>query len=45
MYLEYSPQGVHERVNISPRGQTSPLGAKFTPGARGEVKIGPQVST
>jgi hypothetical protein len=30
--------GVNEGVNITPRGQISPLGAKFTPG--GEVKNG-----
>jgi hypothetical protein len=30
-----SPLGVNEGVNISPRGQSSPLGAK------GEVKNGP----
>jgi hypothetical protein len=32
---ECSPLGVNEGVNIPPRGQISPLGAKFTP--RGEV--------
>jgi hypothetical protein len=36
---ECSPLGVNEGVNIPPRGQISPLGAKFNP--RGEVKNGP----
>jgi hypothetical protein len=46
---ECSPLGVYEGVNIIPRGQISPLGAKFIPrgevypcGARGEGKNGPQ---
>jgi hypothetical protein len=34
-----SPRGVIEGMNIPPRGQISPLGAKFT--SRGEVKNGP----
>jgi hypothetical protein len=33
---ECTPLGVNEGVNIPPRGQISPLGAKFTP--RGEVR-------
>jgi hypothetical protein len=28
---ECSPLGVNEGVNIPPRGQITPLGAKFTP--------------
>jgi hypothetical protein len=31
---ECSPLGVNEWVDISPRGQISPLGAKFTPGGQ-----------
>jgi hypothetical protein len=37
---ECSPQG----VNISPRGQISPLGVKLPLGDRVEVKNGPLVS-
>jgi hypothetical protein len=37
----FSP-GVNEGVNIPPRGQISPLEAKFT--IRGEVKNGPQIT-
>jgi hypothetical protein len=40
--------GVNEVVNFTPRGQISPLGAKFTPGVKftpgGEVKNGPLFS-
>jgi hypothetical protein len=36
---ERSPLGLNEGVNFTPRGQISPLGAKFTP--RDEVKNGP----
>jgi hypothetical protein len=40
---ECSPLGVNEGVNIPPRGHISSMGAKFTPGARGEVKNGPLI--
>jgi hypothetical protein len=34
---ECSPLGVNLGVNISPRGQSSPLGVKVTPGGQGWI--------